>query len=220
MKNSMLTKNNKNSKEIIFKILKQKAYIKLLKKYSSNQYSYNSICINNIINNESCLIVSKFKDYLIFDDNTEFIRKLYNKTEINSKLYRILDLYENYSKIFPNYLVVKEKKFMYKNIRKKQKMIDAFNQIKLEEEENRRKIKEKEEDQDNNIFTDLVKDEINIFQKDNNIEKYKNSFESGNDKDNTDTLYGLSHSSISLNFISKKDFLLTPKKNSTDSKNI
>ena len=37
---------------------------------------------------------------------------------------------------------------------------------------------------------------------------------------NTDTLYGLSHSSISLNFISKKDFLLTPKKNSTDSKNI
>ena len=92
-----------------------------------------------------------------------------------------MDLYENYSKIFPNYLVVKEKKFMYKNIRKKQKMIDAFNQIKLEEEENRRKIKEKEEDQDNNIFTDLVKDEINIFQKDNNIEKYKNSFESGNE---------------------------------------
>ena len=72
-----------------------------------------------------------------------------------------MDLYENYSKIFPNYFVVTEKKFMYKNIRKKQKMIDAFNQIKLEEEENRRKIKEKQENdntQDNKLFTDLVKD--------------------------------------------------------------
>ena len=118
-----------------------------------------------------------------------------------------MELYENYSKIFPNYLVVKEKKFMYKNIRKKQKMIDAFNQIKLEEEENRRKIQENDKTQDNKLFTDLVKDEIKIFQKDNDIKKYKKSFDSENDKDNTDTLYGLSHSSISLNFINKKDFL-------------
>ena len=222
MENSSLTKNNKTEKEVIFTILRQKAYLKLIKKYSSNKYSYNTICINNMIYNESCQLVAKFKDFLIFDENTEFIRKLYNKTDIDAKLYKILDLYENYSKIFPNYLVIKEKKFMYKNIRKKQKMIDAFNQIKLEEEENRRKIKEKQENdenEDNKLFTDLVKDEIKIFQKDNNFKKYKNCFDSENDNDNTDTLYGLSHSSISLNFISKKDFLSTPTKNSDNSKN-
>jgi hypothetical protein len=145
MENSSLTKIGKTKKEIIFTILRRKSYLKLIKKYSSNKYSYSTICINNLIYNESCLIVAKFKDFLIFDDNTEFIKKSYKKTEISNKLYKILDLYENYSKIFPNYLVVTEKKFMYKNIRKKQKMIDAFNQIKLEEEENRRKIKEKQE---------------------------------------------------------------------------
>ena len=217
MDNSLITKTKKSSKDIIFTILRQKAFLKLYKKYSSNKFSYNIICINNIIYNESCLIVAKFKDFLIYDDNTDFLRKFYTTPESKYKLYKILDLYENYSKIFPNYLVVKEKKFMYKNIRRKQKMIDAFNQIKLEEEENRKKIKERnsENKEDNMIFTDLVKNEIKTYQKDNNNNPYKNSFDSQNDKDETDTLFGqsYSHSSISINLISKKD-LLSPKNNS------
>ena len=222
MENPSLTKNKSNSKDIIFTILRKKSYLKLLKKYSSNIFSYNTICINNIIYNESCLIVAKFKDYLIYDDNSEFLRKLYTKTEINVKLLKILDLYENYSKIFPNYLVVKEKKFMYKNIRRKQKMIDAFNQIKLEEEENRRKIKEKREKNeidDNRLFTDLVKDEIKIFQKKNNIKKYKNSFDSDNEKDKTDSLNGLSQCSISINLINKNKISSPDKGFSIDCKN-
>ena len=217
MDNSLITKTKKSSKDIIFTILRQKTYLKLYKKYSSNKFSYNIISINNIIYNESCLIVAKFKDFLIYDDNTDFLRKFYTTPESKYKLYRILDLYENYSKIFPNYLVVKEKKFMYKNIRRKQKMIDAFNQIKLEEEENRKKIKERntENKEDNMLFTDLVKDEIKTYQKDNNNNPYKNSFDSQNDKDETDTLFGQSHShsSISINLVSKKD-LLSPKNNS------
>ena len=106
---------------------------------------------------------------------------------------------------------------MYKNIRRKQKMIDAFNQIKIEEEENRRKIKEKQEENENNdnkLFTDLVKDEIKLFQKDNNNEKYKSSFNSESEKDNTDTIFGQSHSSISINLINKsKKYLLSQKDN-------
>ena len=86
MENSSLTKINKTRKETIFTILRQKSYLKLIKKYSSNKYSYNTICINNIIYNESCLTVAKFKDFLIFDDNTEFIGKSYNKTEISNIL--------------------------------------------------------------------------------------------------------------------------------------
>ena len=204
--------NKKTTKDIIFTILRQKSYFKLFKKYSSNSFSYNKIAINNIIYNEPCLIVAKFKDFLIYDDNTEFFRKFYPKSESMCKLYKILDLYENYSKIFPNYLVVKERKYMYKNIRRKQKMIDAFNQIKAEEEENRRNLKEKqnnnEEDQNNKLFTDIVKDEIKLFQKDNTNKRYKNSFDSENDKE--DTLFGRSHSSISFNLINKKE-LLTSK---------
>ena len=231
MEELSLTKIQKTKNEIIFTILRQKSYLELYKKYSSGNFTYSSICINNIIFNEPSLIVAKFKDYLIFDDNTEFLRRYYNFKDIYHKLYRILDLYENYSKIFPNYLVIKEKKYMYKNIRKKQKMIDAFNQIKIEEEENRRKIKENQEENeindinnDNQLFTDLVKDEIKLFQKDNNMKYNNNSFNNESDKDNTNTMFGLSHSSISINLINKNknQLLLSPKENkrmSFDSKN-
>ena len=207
--------------ENLVKNVKKKLYMKLYTKYTTKTFSYNIISINNIIFNEPCLIVAKFKDFLIFDDNTEFIRKFYPSTESIYKLYKILDLYENYSKIFPNYLVVKERKFMYKNIRRKQKMIDAFNQIKLEEEENRKKIKEKQNDNskdDNKLFTDVVKDEIKYFQKDNTIKNFKNSFDSDNDRE--DTLFGRSRSSVSINFMNKKEFLSSDKQSDNYNKGL
>ncbi len=103
-------------------------------------------------------------------------------------------------------------------------MIDNFNQIKSEERENRRKIKENQGENNNNeenkFFTDLVKDEIKVFQKDNNIKKYKNSFDSENEADNSDSLFGKSHGSISINIINKKELLSSPNKfSSSESKN-
>jgi hypothetical protein len=44
--------------------------------------------------------------------------------DIKSKLVKLLEYYESYSKIFPNYIVLHESKYLYKNIQKKQKMID------------------------------------------------------------------------------------------------
>ena len=116
-----ISKNNKRTREIIFKFLRQKAYIKLFKKYSSNQFSFNTICINHIIFNRPCLIVARFKDYLVYDDDAEFIVNFYPIEYSFLKLDKILILYDKYSKIFPNYLVIKEKKHMYRNIRKKTK---------------------------------------------------------------------------------------------------
>jgi hypothetical protein len=37
---------------------------------------------------------------------------------------KLLEYYENYSKIFPNYIILHEAKYIYKNIQRKQKMID------------------------------------------------------------------------------------------------
>ena len=85
--------------------------------------------------------MARFKDFLIYDDNTEFFRRFYPSKDTTLRLQKILGFYERYSKIFPNYLVLKENKYLYRNIRKKQKMIDAFNEIKREEKENRRKLK-------------------------------------------------------------------------------
>ena len=113
----------------------------LYKKYSQNEFNYIYINTTYLIFNEKCRIVSIFKDYLIYDDSTEFLRRFYNKNEIIERLNKIYNFYETYSKIFPNYMILPENLYLYRNIRKKQKMIDAFNEIKREEEENRKNLK-------------------------------------------------------------------------------
>ena len=191
-------KPKKSSQEAIFNVLRQISYTKLFKKYSSGDYSYNKISINNLIFNENCLVVAKFKDFLIYDDNTEFIHKFYTNKDVKQRLTKILIFYEKYSKIFPNYLVLKENKYLYRNIRKKQKMIDAFNEIKREEKENRKILKIKEKDKKNELnelFSKKVKNEIKTFQKNISFKNYKNSFDS--DKNNDDTLM-INQNSISL----------------------
>ena len=113
----------------------------LFKKYSKFEYSYSLLCTNNLVFNEKCRIVARFKDYLVLDDSTEFLRRFYSKKELCARLKKIYNFYESYCKIFPNYMILPENQFLYRNIRKKQKMIDAFNEIKKEEEENRKHLK-------------------------------------------------------------------------------
>ena len=189
-------KPKKSSQEVIFTVLRQISYTKLFKKYTSGNFSFNKICINNLIFNENCLVVSRFKDFLIYDDNTEFFRKFYPIKDSFPKLEHILNFYEKYSKIFPNYLVLKENTYLYRNIRKKQKMIDALNELKREERENRKKLKSKEYSKDkrsqgsqlNELFTKNIKKEIKNYQKNISFQNYKNSFDSDTDKNNEDTL--------------------------------
>lgn len=70
-------------------------------------------------------MVSIFKDYLIFDDFSEYLKRHYKISESTERLPRIFEFYEKYSKVFPNYVALpKESRFMFKNIEKKQKVID------------------------------------------------------------------------------------------------
>ena len=198
-------KQKKSSREAIFNVLRQISYTKLFKKYSSGDYSFNKISINNLVFNDNCLVVARFKDFLIYDDNTEFLRRFYPNKDLKQRLTKILNFYEKYSKIFPNYLVLKENKYLYRNIRKKQKMIDAFNEIKREEKENRKKLKIKEKDKKNELaelFSKKVKNEIKTFQNNISFKNYKNSFDS--DKNNDDTLM-INQNSISIYYKQFKD---------------
>ena len=45
----------------------------------------------------------------------------------------IFNFYNTYSRIYPNYIIIPENKFLYKNLRKKQKVIDELNAIKIKE---------------------------------------------------------------------------------------
>ena len=199
----------KTFREEKFSVLRQTAYTKLLKKYSSGDFSFEKISINNLVFNEECLVVARFKDFLIYDDNTDFLRRFYNSKDSDQRLKKILNFYEKYSKIFPNYLVLKENKYLYRNIRKKQKMIDAINEIKREEKENKKRLKEKgningkKNTENNDIFTKKIKDEIKTFQKNISFKKYKNSFDT--DKDIDDTLM-INQNSISISILNWKQY--------------
>ena len=88
--------------------------------------------INDIIYNENTHIVSVFKDYLIFDDVSEFLKRHYNRSESLQRLPRMFEFYEKYSKVFANYVILPENKYMFKNIERKQRLQDEKQRIVME----------------------------------------------------------------------------------------
>ena len=97
----------------------------LKKKYELNPLFYGSTVINDIIYNERRHAVAMFKDYLIIDDLSEFLKRFYKMNESLVRLPKYFDYYETYSRIYPNYTALLESKFIYKNINKKQKIISS-----------------------------------------------------------------------------------------------
>ena len=142
----------------------------LLKEANKKYYNYTYINTTYLIFNEKCEIVSRFKDYLIFDDTTEFLKTFYSYKEVIPRLKKIYNFYEKYSKIFPNYMILPENNYLYRNIRKKQKMIDEFNEIRREEEENRKNLKLENKNNSNKksnnekIFDKSIQESINRYQ--------------------------------------------------------
>lgn len=96
----------------------------LEKKYLTSRDYYNSKVVTDIVYNENTNLVSIFKDYLILDDVSEFLKRFYFGYESVERLPKVIDFYEKYSKVFPNYIVMPESKIMFKNIERKQRHID------------------------------------------------------------------------------------------------
>ena len=104
----------------------------LEKKYMTSRDFYNLKVVNDVIYNENTHIVSIFKDYLIYDDVSEFLKRSYRSAEARTRLPKIFEFYDKYSKVFPNYVVLPESKYMFKNIERKQRMIDEKQRCLLE----------------------------------------------------------------------------------------
>ena len=120
-----------------FKYIQKYVHKQFINLYKNSKNDYNARMIDDILNNESTHLVAEFKDYLIMGDLTEFLHKSYNLKECQKYLPKIYEYYNSCSVIFPNYVNLHESKYIYKNIRKKQKVID--NQ--QEQEEKQEKIK-------------------------------------------------------------------------------
>ena len=120
-----------------FKYLEKYVYKYFKSLYKNNKNDYNLRMIDDILDNESTHLVAEFKDYLIMGDFTEFLQKSYNLEECKKYLPKIYEYYNCCSVIFPNYVTLHESKYIYKSIRKKQKVID--NQ--QEQEDKKEKLK-------------------------------------------------------------------------------
>ena len=114
-----------------FKEAAKKAYLIFYETYKLHSYAYNVKLINDIVYNEKANIVAVFKDFLIYDDSSEFLKRFYKLKESEDRLPKLFDYYENYSKIFPNYIILPEAKFIYKNIQKKQRLIDTQQMLEM-----------------------------------------------------------------------------------------
>ena len=111
---------------------------KLYSKYNSSNISYAIKKIDDLIYLETSLYTSKFREFLLYEEESDFFRRLYPSSELYPKLKQILLFYNKYSKIFPNYIIMNGAKYLYKNIQKKQKMINNLQEIRKQERRNRR----------------------------------------------------------------------------------
>ncbi len=178
----------KKSSKKIYEIISKK----LNKKYSSKFYNYNLIIINKLIFNEECLLSLNLKEFLLFNNSNEFLHRFYFNKEIIERLKKILIFYEKYSKIFPNYIILPENKFLYKNIRKKQKMIDAVNKEKNTNNNNNKNahsfLFNNNENNNNIVFTNSIKLDIKKFCSENN-NLINNSFDNNNNAQQSSLIF-------------------------------
>ena len=128
--NEYINKHIENNKYIFFEKLEKRARYKLIKRYDKPLFYHDIKMINDILYNEKTHYVEMFKEYLIYEDYNEFLKQYYSDTLLRKKLEKILSFYEKYSKIFPNYTAIRESKYLYKNIKRKQKMINQINENK------------------------------------------------------------------------------------------
>ena len=72
--------------------LENRARYKLIKRYNKPLSYHDVKIINDILFNEKTHYVEQFKEYLIYEDYNEFIKRFYQTEELNIKLPKILIL--------------------------------------------------------------------------------------------------------------------------------
>ena len=163
LKNSNSNKKNKNTEKNNFNNYissqRKKIFKKLANKYNRNPEYYYKKIITDILDNEYSHIVAVFKEYLIFGDYSEFLQDYFKLKEIYKFLPLISEYYHSSTVIFPNYVNLEEKKYIYNNIQKKQKIINFQQQQEEEEQKKRNKNKSKRK----NKNKDINADEDNYF---------------------------------------------------------
>ena len=157
---SILSNINEKTYSYLLNIEKR-AQVLVNNHYKKIGTSYNNLILDNLLSNGKCHLVALFKEYLIIDDISEFFRRFYNKYESSSRLKKITKYYYETSVIFPNYTPLFESKFIYRNIMRKQKIIDQIQEIEDQRIKDKKLIKKlKNKNIIENIINDTTYNEI------------------------------------------------------------
>ena len=120
---------------------KERLIYKNLKKYNISTNTFNKYIINDIIFDHRNHIVAVFKNYLLWDETSEFLKRYYKKKDIFSRLPKISEYYEHYTLFNPNYLANEGLLIiiMIKWIKKKKKYLQYLEEKEEEEKHNKNK---------------------------------------------------------------------------------
>ena len=136
-----------------------------LKKYNISSSIFNKYIINDIIFDHRNHIVAVFKNYLLWDETSEFLKRYYMKKDIFGRLPKISEYYEHYTLFSPNYLANDGLLLiiMTKWIKRKKKYLQY-----LEEKEEQEKNNKNKKNSNKN-FEPLFSDEILSLTKNKSI---------------------------------------------------
>ena len=160
-KNATISTNiNDEQQSSMLSIIEKRTHKLMIENYKAIEINYNILVINNLLCNGKCHIVALFKEHLIDDDNSEFLRRYYTENESIIRIKKVAQYYFETSVIFPNYTPLNEAKYIYKNIMRKQKVIDEQQELEEIKEENQKK-KNKKNNVKNVFDTDAYDDILN-----------------------------------------------------------
>ena len=155
----MDTFKNTNKIDNYLKLIHKKIY----KKYNNNKHlNYNIIVINNLLSNSKCHIVAIFKDFLLYYEYVEFLKRFYKYDEIVPRLIKIYKYYHKSSLLYPNYSPLVESKYIYYNIIKKQMIINKMANYKKRNLKKNKEIKKEEDNKKNekDFFSNTIYNDI------------------------------------------------------------
>ena len=178
-----------------------------LGKYNYNKDLYNKNIVNILIENEKTHLTSTFKDYLLYYATTEYLKNYYSLYISLRILIPLLYFYGKSHYTFPNYNVIDEKEYIYKNIIRKQKLIYDIEDIKNKKNKDiflskmnkdKNKIKNSENDIifNSQLYNNIINNDSN-----SNINilfgiKIKNNIKHNSNKENKENIENMENESI------------------------
>lgn len=150
---------------------------KNLQKYNTTITKYNVYITNAIIFDQRNHIVTVFKNYLLWDETSEFLKRYYRKKDNVERLPRIAEYYEQYTLYTPNYfghegLIIL---IMLKFIKRKNKYLKYLEEKEEEEEKNKNKNKNKKGIKKD--FVPLLENEIKSLANTKSKSQYSSSID-------------------------------------------